>query len=393
MTKHEEEVRFLEAAAGLEMTIIQTQGEINRQQQQHFSSPPMALLPPQKPVPPRKPSGMPPTPPTEKVPITFHASYDVHSIQNPFHVLSVDGFARGFNKEKSMFERHELPIKNYGVNKDSDILEGNAITNYDLSSSYFSIRIEDAIIPIGSCPRLVIGKAMKHNKTVRAIYEKHNAEAPAIYAAEMQVYEGKMREYEAQMRQHEALMAQYEQQMAEYERNCRAHGQRTAELQNSWQAIKNGNIQTLTAALNDAQQQLENLYASTRILPKPYQYPEAVFYLYEFLSSSSDDYDIKYALERVDANEMKRLMAAMIQNQSRQAQLMASIMTSVKNELSRLGDTAEQQLSVSRQQASATEQQLSAMERQLSVSREQVSAMERQASLAGRQLSVAAIAM
>jgi len=86
----------------------------------------------------------------------------------------------------------------------------------------------------------------------------------------------------------------------------------------NWLIQKATDIKALTVGKNQAEQKLQELYISERLLPKPYQNAESVWYLYDFLSTASDDYDIKYALERVDFNDMKRLMGQMIVNQARQ---------------------------------------------------------------------------
>jgi len=80
----------------------------------------------------------------------------------------------------------------------------------------------------------------------------------------------------------------------------------------------------LQQGMDEARQALKALYTAARLLPQPYQYAEAVCYLYDFLSTAPDDYDIKYALERLDFAEMKQQMTRMIQNQGKML-LMQSI--------------------------------------------------------------------
>ena len=315
MTKHEEEVRFLEAAAGLELTIMDLQGEKAQQERLSFQrtggSSPQAPTAPQSQEPER------PIAPPEKV--LYRAKLSKYaSALNP-----IDKTA--FSKEKGMF-RGKV---NAGWNLDRD--------NYSSNPMF-----QDCILE--SNPFVFSRMVPTHNENVKIRCERKNAEARA--------------KYESDMRTYEQNLAAYRQRKAEYDRELTTYNQQMEQRENTWLAVQKTNLQTLTTTLDAAQEQLAALYTGARILPKPYQYPEAVLYLYEFLSSSSDDYDIKYALERVDANEMKRLMAALIQDQSRQARIMTSIMSSVQLELGRLGNTVQQQQAIAQQQLSVSEQSL-----------------------------------
>jgi len=242
----------------------------------------------------------------------------------------------------------------------------------------YGYNYEDCIIeytPSGSLARMI----RKHNETVKARYAKMNEETIQKYRQEMQAYEQQMKQYEQQR-------LELEKQLAEFQQKRVVFNQQVEQKRNAWLAVQNDNLQTLVTALEETQEQLAALYGGTRILPKPYQYPEAVLYLYEFLSSSSDDYDIKYALERVDANEMKRLMATLIQNQSRQAQLMASILSSVQTEIERLGSTTQRQLSEVQAEVGRISDRA---QQQLSVAEQSLRDSQRQHSIAEKQLSVA----
>jgi hypothetical protein len=73
----------------------------------------------------------------------------------------------------------------------------------------------------------------------------------------------------------------------------------------------------LEKELNKVETALNTLYNSERIIPLPYRNREMVCYLYEFMSTSGDDFDIKFALERADISEIKRSFAQVIQNQEK----------------------------------------------------------------------------
>ncbi|HCC35831.1 MAG TPA: hypothetical protein DEQ02_09485 [Ruminococcaceae bacterium] len=221
----------------------------------------------------------------------------------------------------------------------------------------------------------------KHNETVISGFAKTNEAAQKQYGTAMIDYRAQMDVYQHQ-------------KMTEYKKELKVFNKQFEESRKSWLEVQNGNIQIITETLNDAQKKRDNLYAVTRLLPKPYQYPEAVFYLYEFLSSSSEDYDIRYALERVDANEMKRMMVAVIQNQQRQAQLFNVIMSSIRAEINRVGNVMNQGFG---QISNAVSKLDSAMDQRFEQLNNTISIMSGQigelGSVSERQLSVAELAL
>ncbi|MDR0884101.1 MAG: hypothetical protein LBN05_05815 [Oscillospiraceae bacterium] len=363
MQKHDEEVRFLETAAGLELTILQTQNELNLQSQSYCPALPRATLAP--PIMPQAPTN-PPQKPEQQKPGRLYFPHNSKALcDGTFRFYpNISFIDNHFNGSFGFRVRYPTPEVHKLSTLDEMIVE-DTICILDLADLFSAPRgysAEDYYIenaPLEHLSDSLFSKLMgqarckpdkihqeQHNQWVTERFERINREAAERYAQQCRDYDRAVQEYEQAMHEYQIAQSAYELQ---------AHEQDTkqAAFQQEWLAVRDANVQTLTTGLKQAQEQLETLYSSTRILPKPYQYPEAVFYLYDFLSTSSDDYDIKYALARVDANEMKRLMAAVIQNQAKQAQMLAAVTGNIARELRALGesmdslaDTASQQLSV-----------------------------------------------
>jgi hypothetical protein len=67
--------------------------------------------------------------------------------------------------------------------------------------------------------------------------------------------------------------------------------------------------------ISDSKKKLNDLYSGSTIIPKPYRNIESVCYLYDFMSTSGDEYDVKFALERVDFADIKNYMKDILQSQ------------------------------------------------------------------------------
>jgi hypothetical protein len=285
--KHASEVTFLEAAAGLNLIILCAQATFKKQNDSEFPGLPMAQpAEPEEPVTPAKPQ-------KRNVP-TVGGGDGVFSDQ-----LILDSCT--WNASEKRYFGSDLT---YNRNR----VEDRIILDYQTGGFFAFSRVH------------------KHNETVRALHNQAESRA--------------QEEYESQKRAYSKQLKQYQSKLKEFHRAMDAYNQQFQKQKNIFLDIRKQNIDMLKAVLGEAMLKLERLYATARMLPKPYQYPEAVFYLYDFLSTSSDEYDIKYALERVDANEMKRMMAEIIQNKNKQDFLLGTLLLSIASELERIGKAA-----------------------------------------------------
>lgn len=153
--------------------------------------------------------------------------------------------------------------------------------------------------------------------------KKMNQEALNYYRKQLAIWE---------KNQAEVLhnSSEYQRQLAEYEDDR----QRWNSDVTAWHADKERRVSEYQRVIEEATVKLNALYAAEKIIPLPYRYADAICYLYDFLSTSPDEYDIRFALERADQAEIKRLMGTIIQNQSQQI-LLTTIQTM---ELERLHD-------------------------------------------------------
>jgi hypothetical protein len=306
--KHEAEVLFLEAATGLNLVILQAKEVLQQQESSQF---PGLSVP--EPVEPKAP--------IEPVDPFDGGKKDKDKVVR-YKTIDVEKSGFGFNKEirfntaAGYYEkngdgtlRYSYLSGGYG-GYESNFHDGDSLLDYHLMTSDFPTPIREFHI-------------RQHNKKHHRLWQN---KVEALRA-----------EYQEGLAAYQLQALHYPYQMAEYQESLKAYRQQFETSLKSFQDIRSKNSNYLSAVLNEASKKLKSLFDTTRMLPKPYQYPEAVFYLYDFLSTSSDEYDIKYALGRVDVNEMKQMMAAIIQNQRKQAFLLGTILMSIAERLEQVG--------------------------------------------------------
>jgi hypothetical protein len=298
LNKHDNEVQFLEAAAALNLLILQTRESVSLLSHSQFPG-----LPTPRPQYPNKP-----TKPQE-----VHIAQPIHEkVEWLSHLLSnADGDSLGW----VTWVEAETRFYSTGSHRQNN-LEGKYIRVGDSRGA--------AGIGLFQTPK-AMRRIHSHNATVKALYDFQVKQAKEKYSKDVAVYQQLLAAYPSQIEKYEVTAADYEQHFSAAEK--------------SFYAIRTENLNILNRKLNDATEKLDSLYKETRMLPKPYQYPETVFYLYDFLSSSSDEYDIKYALERVDLNEIKQMMAETLQNQSRQMRLFGTLLAAIVVRLDQLCST------------------------------------------------------
>jgi hypothetical protein len=305
-SKHDDEVLFLEAATGLNIVILFAQGAMQKQEKSQFQG--LAVSAPVEPVMPEKPEA-------HEIP---------HMRSNTFRdLLKKDGMPYGNSSPAIRFSgEYFYFVENLRYSRLNTVHIGNNIYIYDNT-------IFDCFIDYHSTFNNKLSEQVAtHNAYINANYQEPMDYAQKLYLEAKESYPRKK--------------ATFQKELVQYNQDFQ-------QCQNAFNAVRCENICTLKALLEDATDKLETLYFVTKMLPKPYQYPEAVFYLYDFLSTSSDEYDIKYALERVDANEMKRMMSELIQNQRKQAALLEGILSTVEEISESIGGADEEQLSDSEQ--------------------------------------------
>lgn len=151
---------------------------------------------------------------------------------------------------------------------------------------------------------------------------KRSSQDQKSYSDAMAYYKKALVKWETETAAFNKKQTDYQRELAQYE----ADRERWNTDVNAWHADKEHQISECQRAIDEATVKLNALYAAEKIIPLPYRYAEAICYLYDFLSTSSDEYDIRFALERADQAEIKRLMGTIIQNQSQQI-LLATIQT------------------------------------------------------------------
>ena len=96
-----------------------------------------------------------------------------------------------------------------------------------------------------------------------------------------------------------------------------------------WQAKKDSLIHEIEVFLKNKMEELENIYASTKIVPLPYRKIDALQYIYHVVATSSD-YSIKEAIDMYERQEQKKLDEEKIREQQ-EANRLARERTSATN--------------------------------------------------------------
>jgi|GEM_PF-6936497 hypothetical protein len=281
MNKHNIEVDFLFNARGLELFIVETKKIADDLQNMNFVS---AFPKPEKPIKPEK----------KKI-IAPYLYYEVGTNfwePSGCYELQSDSDIMGNRSEKGLFDRiylSELNSQNIGKLKGKKLIK--YIHEY-INKDFYQVANPNDPHTKHGCKYLWLKKEFSLQK-----YHEEVSDAEQFFNTQMALFE--------------KLTQQYNCDTIEFQKNVEQE-------KTNWLENKQANIQFLNQGITQAQQELSNLYNSALLLPKPYQYVEAVCYLYDFLSTSSDDYDIKYALERCDFAEMKKMMRQIIDNQGQQ---------------------------------------------------------------------------
>jgi hypothetical protein len=340
--KHDNEVLFLEAAAGLNLTILCAQDVLQEQENSQFSGLPTPR--PSAPIEAESPKATKLYPPTRLSKKWFlkwlgkkNRVKGIYVVLDPNHPW----FMQEYYSEPPIFFNGTCYLRTSE--------QGKFCSIENLHHGVTTEEIENASFGANEILRCYIDySSLIHSEISRNVVV-HNQYIEETYNNEKQIFQKQNEQYQKQQEQ-------YTQQLADYREELKTYNKQLANSENAFQDVRAENIQILNTILCDASEKLESLYSVTKMLPGPYQYPEAVFYLYDFLSSSSDEYDIKYALERVDANEIKRLMTELIQNQQRQMLLFGTILASIDAKLESIVGTDEEALSDSEQSLQDSQQ-------------------------------------
>ena len=151
-----------------------------------------------------------------------------------------------------------------------------------------------------------ISEAKNENARIQNEYSKANSD-----------YQKRLFQWQNETKRVAEAKTEYQQKSAQYEKDFN----QWADERNSWNAENQRNIHEYQRVIAEAVNKRDSLYDSERIIPLPYRYAEAVCYLYDFLSTSPDEFDMKFALERQDHAQIRQMMGAIISNQSRQLAL------------------------------------------------------------------------
>lgn len=117
---------------------------------------------------------------------------------------------------------------------------------------------------------------------------------------------------EDRQRRQAAADERYQAAMKEYNETILPAYQKELE---TWTERIRSEITAARDTLRDAEEQLEALYASTKIVPAQYRDMDALEYLYDMISSS--DYSIREAIEMYDKERQRRLEEQKIHAQQR----------------------------------------------------------------------------
>lgn len=117
-------------------------------------------------------------------------------------------------------------------------------------------------------------------------------------------------------RQQEAADKKYEDEKKIYETETLPAYQKAFE---TWSVQQNEKISQVKSDLKNAQNQLNYIYETTKIVPIQYRKIEILQYIYDLISTS--DYDVKQAIEVYDRNEQRKLDAARLYEQQQANQL------------------------------------------------------------------------
>jgi|GEM_PF-4571051 len=165
-----------------------------------------------------------------------------------------------------------------------------------------------------------------------AVSVKNNSSVQGTYESEYNNYKKQLKEWERVKAEVDRKKDIYRNKLDEYESNNRNDNENYKNQLikyekdkeqwhndfNAWGIEKNHKVAEYNNVLEEAKKNLNALYASEKIIPKPYRYAQAVCYLYDFLSEASDEYDIKYALSRLDTSEIKNMLGTIMKNQQNQ---------------------------------------------------------------------------
>ena len=305
--KHNREVSFLEVATGLELCIIDSKQSLTGLESQRFRNPPQKPNAPQKKNP-------------QSSEYNHMRSKKLSSPMAPDH---------RFDNDVSEGAKIGLAVA-LGV---VGFVVGIVFIFPDGFLEVFIPALVGAFLGGVLIPFLISsGRKSRNAKISATLTEKYQQDCARVEEHNREVDRKIDKSIEDDY--NEAMRNYMQNILPSWEREADAH--KREEL--AWTNEHNKQIAEFKDNLATAEYQLQMLYASDRIIPRPYQYPEAVCYLYDFLKSSPDEYDIKFALERVDAAEIKRMMSAIIQNQRQQ--ILATIIASIRQEqqLSRVAD-------------------------------------------------------
>lgn len=153
-------------------------------------------------------------------------------------------------------------------------------------------------------PYLIIYYFTTYKKATDAEYEriKNSEEYKARCRA---VDEDRQRRQAAADKQYQAAMKEYNETiLPAYQKELEA-----------WTKRIRSEITAARDTLRDAEEQLEALYADTKIVPAQYRDMDALEYLYDMISSS--DYSIREAIEMYDKERQRRLEEQKIHAQQR----------------------------------------------------------------------------
>lgn len=152
-------------------------------------------------------------------------------------------------------------------------------------------------------PYLIIYYFTTYQKAKAAEYErvKNSEEYKARCRA---ADEDRQRRQAAADEQYQAAMEEYNKEILAYQKELETW---TEQIRSETTAARD--------TLHDAVEQLESLYADTKIVPAQYRDMDALEYLYDMISSS--DYTIREAIEMYDKERQRRLEERKIHAQQR----------------------------------------------------------------------------
>lgn len=143
----------------------------------------------------------------------------------------------------------------------------------------------------------------------------------AIYRKKKKEAIEKVRNSEEYKQQYEAAKAEADKMQQDYDAEYAAAKEKfdTVTMPKfqqeyaEWEKGKNERINQLKQKLAKLQQELNELYAQTRIVPVQYRSIYALQYIYDMISTS--DYDVRQAIDSFDKSEQRRLDEMRLQEQ------------------------------------------------------------------------------